>query len=286
MIHLPTGTKIWIAAGVTDMRRGFDGLSAQVQTVLQQQPFSGHVLCSVAAMLRQYNNAQGRWMSPDPYDGSYNPTNPQSFNRYGYVFNNPVSYLDSSGLDCDATTGVGCGDDDSDDQTIYVINGVAFGPGTCSMSDMSCQISISTYYLTNNSYFAPANLGSMHAPNSGIKPPPSCGKAWGKAIAGTLLDATGLIPGEGTIASGIKIAGSVGGVALAASGSIQDAAAGGVFTGVGMYADSTRQEFQTLGKDVAEGIPVLGTVVSGVAVLWDLGSGAQSIYNCYHGVTE
>ena len=43
MIELRTGTKIWIAAGVTDMRRGFDGLSAQVQTVLEQQPFSGHV---------------------------------------------------------------------------------------------------------------------------------------------------------------------------------------------------------------------------------------------------
>ena len=43
MIQLPTGTKIWIAAGVTDMRRGFDGLSALVQTVLQQQPFSGLV---------------------------------------------------------------------------------------------------------------------------------------------------------------------------------------------------------------------------------------------------
>jgi len=37
------GTKIWIAAGVTDMRRGFQGLSGQVQMVLQQQPFSGHV---------------------------------------------------------------------------------------------------------------------------------------------------------------------------------------------------------------------------------------------------
>jgi transposase len=34
-MQLPTGTKIWIAAGVTDMRRGFDGLSGQVQTVLQ-----------------------------------------------------------------------------------------------------------------------------------------------------------------------------------------------------------------------------------------------------------
>jgi hypothetical protein len=37
------GTGVWIAAGVTDMRRGFHGLSAQVQTVLQQQPYSGHV---------------------------------------------------------------------------------------------------------------------------------------------------------------------------------------------------------------------------------------------------
>ena len=43
MIQLPAATKIWVAAGVTDMRRGFDGLSAQVQTILQQQPFSGHV---------------------------------------------------------------------------------------------------------------------------------------------------------------------------------------------------------------------------------------------------
>ena len=43
MIELRTGTRIWIAAGVTDMRRGFQGLSAQVQTVLEQQPFSGHV---------------------------------------------------------------------------------------------------------------------------------------------------------------------------------------------------------------------------------------------------
>ena len=43
MIELRTGTKIWLAAGVTDLRRGFDGLSAQVQTVLNEQPFSGHV---------------------------------------------------------------------------------------------------------------------------------------------------------------------------------------------------------------------------------------------------
>ena len=43
MIEPPAGTKIWIAAGVTDLRRGFDGLSAQVQNTLQQQPFSCHI---------------------------------------------------------------------------------------------------------------------------------------------------------------------------------------------------------------------------------------------------
>jgi len=43
MIAWPAKTQIWIAAGVTDLRRGFMGLSAQVQTKLEQSPFSGHV---------------------------------------------------------------------------------------------------------------------------------------------------------------------------------------------------------------------------------------------------
>lgn len=43
MIALPPGSHIWIAAGVTDLRRGFTGLSALVQTTLQQNPFEGHV---------------------------------------------------------------------------------------------------------------------------------------------------------------------------------------------------------------------------------------------------
>jgi transposase len=43
MIPLPGGTRIWIAAGRTDMRKGFTGLSGTVQTVLERDPFSGHV---------------------------------------------------------------------------------------------------------------------------------------------------------------------------------------------------------------------------------------------------
>ena len=43
MISLAAGARIWIAAGVTDLRRGFTGLSAMAQTVLQQDPFGGQV---------------------------------------------------------------------------------------------------------------------------------------------------------------------------------------------------------------------------------------------------
>ena len=46
MIQLPVGTKVWIAAGVTDLRRGFDGLSAQVQNVLHSSHSPDTCLCS------------------------------------------------------------------------------------------------------------------------------------------------------------------------------------------------------------------------------------------------
>ena len=43
MIALPSGTRVWLAAGITDMRKGMDGLAALVQTALTENPFSGHV---------------------------------------------------------------------------------------------------------------------------------------------------------------------------------------------------------------------------------------------------
>jgi len=43
MIGLPAGTRIWLAAGATDMRKSFDGLAALVQLKLTEDAFSGHV---------------------------------------------------------------------------------------------------------------------------------------------------------------------------------------------------------------------------------------------------
>ena len=35
---LPGGLRVYLACGATDMRKGFDGLAALVQTVLRQDP--------------------------------------------------------------------------------------------------------------------------------------------------------------------------------------------------------------------------------------------------------
>jgi transposase len=43
MIGLPPGAHVWLAAGATDMRNGFDGLAAIVKTALTEDPFSGHL---------------------------------------------------------------------------------------------------------------------------------------------------------------------------------------------------------------------------------------------------
>lgn len=51
------------------------------------------------ATFRSLGMTLGRFNRPDPYDGSYNPTNPQSLNRYSYTLNNPLAFIDPSGLD-------------------------------------------------------------------------------------------------------------------------------------------------------------------------------------------
>jgi RHS repeat-associated protein len=50
---------------------------------------------------RRYSPGQGRWISPDPAGlGAVDPSNPQSWNRYAYVLNNPLGGTDPLGTEC------------------------------------------------------------------------------------------------------------------------------------------------------------------------------------------
>ena len=50
---------------------------------------------------RELNTSEGRWLSPDPAGlAAVDSMNPQTWNRYAYVMNNPLSYVDPTGLAC------------------------------------------------------------------------------------------------------------------------------------------------------------------------------------------
>lgn len=43
MIAIPSGVRVWLATGHTDMRKGFDGLALLVQERLRRDPHGGHL---------------------------------------------------------------------------------------------------------------------------------------------------------------------------------------------------------------------------------------------------
>lgn len=90
--------------GANQDNAAFAGLDADINSA--GAPMSDH------AQFRNYSFYQGRWMSPDPYDGSYDFTNPQSLNRYAYAGNNPLSFTDPSGQECVWDDGSFDSDDD------------------------------------------------------------------------------------------------------------------------------------------------------------------------------
>jgi RHS repeat-associated protein len=84
MDYLPFGEQI---AGGTGSSHKFTGDERDAETSLDHTQF------------RQYTSQLARWMSPDPAGlAAVDPTNPQSWNRYAYVGNDPMDWIDPSGL--------------------------------------------------------------------------------------------------------------------------------------------------------------------------------------------
>jgi RHS repeat-associated protein len=81
----PTGLWTWS----NSIRTQFAGMEKDVPTGLDH------------TMFRKYDSGWGRWTSPDPYGGSMSTSDPQSFNRYAYVSNDPVNFTDPAGLEGD-----------------------------------------------------------------------------------------------------------------------------------------------------------------------------------------
>jgi len=74
-----------------------------INTAFQPRHFTTYERDTVGGMdeatARRYHGWWSRFSQPDPYDGGYSLTDPQSFNRYSYVQSDPVNFVDPSGLD-------------------------------------------------------------------------------------------------------------------------------------------------------------------------------------------
>jgi transposase len=84
MIPIPSGVRVWLATGVTDMRRGMNGLSLQVQQGLGRNPHGGDLFVfrgrrgdlikviwhdGLGMSLYAKRLERGRFVWPSPADG-------------------------------------------------------------------------------------------------------------------------------------------------------------------------------------------------------------------------
>lgn len=92
--YQPFGEEIYSGVGMRGQGYGAGDAVRQKFAGMEKDEASGmsHTLW------RQYDSLSGRWTAPDPYGGSMSVGNPQSFNRYSYVDNDPVNLNDPSGL--------------------------------------------------------------------------------------------------------------------------------------------------------------------------------------------
>jgi RHS repeat-associated protein len=87
-LSLPFGDALSCSGGVDPSEHHFTGKERDTETGFA----SGNDYFGA----RYYASSMGRFLSPDPLGGS--PLNPQSLNRYGYAFNNPLTNTDPTGM--------------------------------------------------------------------------------------------------------------------------------------------------------------------------------------------
>jgi RHS repeat-associated protein len=73
---------------------------------------------------RNLNTSSGRWLTPDPDNAGADESNPQSWNGYSYVLNDPATNTDPDGLDCLRTS-----NQTSSSVTVIVDRGACSGEG-------------------------------------------------------------------------------------------------------------------------------------------------------------
>ena len=93
--YLPFGEELPANLGMRTSGQGYGGNDGIEKKYTGMETDSTGLLHT---LWRKYDNLAGRWTTTDPYNPSMNVTDPQSFNRYTYVNNDPINSVDPQGL--------------------------------------------------------------------------------------------------------------------------------------------------------------------------------------------
>jgi RHS repeat-associated protein len=185
----------------------FGGEHAYTSNCVQNYKFAGMERDSATGfdhtMFRQYSSNVGRWISPDPLQaGAVSLANPQSWNMYAYVVNNPTNFVDPLGL-CDlnganvdgtVTCSAECGDSGCSDSTnVYVTPDP--DPIDSSTAHPDCPIGDVCISVPGGAPGGTASGGGGGAPNNGTPWYKTCtAQALFSGAGSIAIDSIGLIP--------------------------------------------------------------------------------------------
>ena len=281
----------------------FDGAYAPfgenyAQTGTTDLSFTGMNQDTVANLFdfpaREYNAIHGRWPSPDPAGlVAANTMGPQSWNRYSYVLNCPLDFLDPLGLVCVLNGEI---DNQIDQGGCTAGGGTWYGDAPPITSDTCAYCSDSDSNSDSNSEPDDGNIGSLNVDyptgtvtlgGSGNGAAPwyknACiTSALGAGALSAGIDAIGFIPEAGGVARMIGHgAGYVGVVADKVGSTVVNAigkTAGTVNSAAGVSSDWT--SWVSAAITVGDFIPVVNEFTTVAALSWDAGVAAYKVYQC------
>jgi RHS repeat-associated protein len=269
-------------------------------------------------LARQYDPKQGRWISPDPAGlDAVDPSNPQTWNRYAYVANNPLAYVDPFGLQLmcpiaqcgqssnggppGSTVDAGAGYPGGDGSVwSSIVSGVLYQYDWVSAEEGTLSESADPEYFnfeTSTGYWALSSatpiIGWSSAPTTGtsvnagmvVGPPKSKKESdcTQKALAfGALAAASNYVPGviNPADADG-SLSGAVGvGLTVADTGS-QFLKAGGGQMIVGAAARYAGKAGLTAAMDALDAVPVIDVVVGTVQAVKAVYDGVNTYVQTY-----
>jgi RHS repeat-associated protein len=208
---------------------------------------------------RYYGSSMGRFLSPDDGDGGDNdPSNPQSWNLYSYVQNNPLTSTDPDGHDCVTQTRTS-----ATTETVSVSSGTCSGsvgdgqsqtyvPGTVTGISVNGGNSLDIGY---NSYDGQSS-GVTNAASAPYPDSPNTDPHWGNNPQGlATLGAAGKVVNYAAIGAAAMYTGAIFAPEIAAGGSAALAAGRGLYyaaMGLLPAVPSALEKLQKLDISVSE----------------------------------